>query len=62
MDIKTIQENFSGRLTDLRQSLHYSRGQMADYFIVNRGTYRKYEPGLMMHGLLEFFKRELKKI
>ena len=53
--MKTIQENFSSRLTELRKSLHYSRGQMAAYFMVNRGTYRKYELGLMMPGFTSLY-------
>jgi transcriptional regulator with XRE-family HTH domain len=55
MGTKTIQENFSSRLTGLRQSLHYSRGQMATYFKVKQVTYRRYEQGLLMPGFTSLY-------
>ena len=55
MDSKTIQENFSSRITELRQSLHYSRGKMATFFRVSQVTYRRYEQGVMLPGFTSLY-------
>jgi transcriptional regulator with XRE-family HTH domain len=55
MDSKSIQENFSKRLTELRQALHYSRRKMATFFRVTQITYRRYEQGVMLPGFISLY-------
>jgi transcriptional regulator with XRE-family HTH domain len=50
MDLKDLKQEFSRKITDLRQQLHYTRAEMGNCFNVSLGTYRRYEEGKILPG------------
>ena len=60
MNKKSIMENFSKRITELRQAMHLSRKKMAAFFNTAEVTYRRYEQGLMMPGFFSLYAAGVK--
>ena len=55
MDIKSLNRSLSTKLIELRQSLHYSTNQMAEYVKVSSITYHRYEQGKMLPGFTALY-------
>jgi len=50
MDIKSLKVTVSGRLMELRRSLHFSTTKMRENLKVSATTYNRYERGKMLPG------------
>jgi len=55
MEKQMKDEDFSKRIKELRQALHYSRSKMAGFFRVALVTYRRYEQGLMLPSFFSLY-------